>query len=317
MRTSHKVVVMYCLSSKANSFFSTSFKYTTFRAFCFKPPDPPQSKGNAIFPDIDIVEIRNQKAQMRNADKNAVFVVTGASRGIGLELVHSLLNKTNGHVVACCRKPESVTSFPVSSRLTLLGLNLEDKLKIASASNYISETFGRVDVLWNVAGILHGSRSQRPERSLSQIDDEWMKKSFQVNVVGPILLSKSLTPLMKTEVTKKESQAKSVIVNLSARVGSISDNQLGGWYSYRMSKAALNQATKTMSVELKRQGIWTIALHPGTTDTDLSKPFQKNVKPGRLFPVKFTANRLIDVVDSMQDVHSGGFYDWAGKALPF
>ena len=84
-----------------------------------------------------------------------------------------------------------------------------------------------------------------------------------------------------------------------------------------MSKAALNQATKTMALELKRQGIWTISLHPGTTDTDLSKPFQKNVKAERLFPVEFTSKRLLDVVDCMEEIHSGGFYDWSGKALPF
>jgi len=108
-----------------------------------------------------------------------------------------------------------------------------------------------------------------------------------------------------------------VIANVSARVGSISDNQLGGWYSYRISKAALNQATRTMALELRRQDIWVVALHPGTTDTDLSKPFQKNVKEGRLFPVQFTAGRLLDVVDSMGYENSGGFYDWAGVALPF
>merc|ERR1712157_345820 len=135
---------------------------------------------------------------------------------------------------------------------------------------------------------LHESSSGRPERSLSQIDRDWMQKSFEVNVVGPLLLSKSLAPIMRRN---------SIVVNLSARVGSISDNQLGGWYSYRASKAALNQVTKTMSVELKRKGVWTVALHPGTTDTDLSKPFQKNVQPGRLFPVSFTANRLLDVID--------------------
>jgi NAD(P)-dependent dehydrogenase (short-subunit alcohol dehydrogenase family) len=84
-----------------------------------------------------------------------------------------------------------------------------------------------------------------------------------------------------------------------------------------MSKAALNQATRTMAHELKRQSIWCIALHPGTTDTDLSKPFQKNVAEGRLFPVDFTVESLLRVINSMEDENSGGLYDWAGKAIPF
>merc|ERR1712032_1186676 len=80
----------------------------------------------------------------------------------------------------------------------------------------------------------------------------------------------------------------------------------GGWYSYRMSKSALNQATRTMAHELKRKSIWSIALHPGTTDTDLSKPFQGNVQKGRLFPVDFTVDSLLGVIDSMQEENSGG-----------
>jgi NAD(P)-dependent dehydrogenase (short-subunit alcohol dehydrogenase family) len=143
-----------------------------------------------------------------------------------------------------------------------------------------------------------------------------VEKTMAINVIGPVMLSKELAPLMKTK-RSKDNRAKSVIANLSARVGSIADNELGGWYSYRFSKAALNQATRTMAHELKRQGTWSVALHPGTTNTDMSKPFQKNVADGRLFPVDFTATQLLDVIDSMEDVHSGGLYDWAGKALPF
>ena len=143
-----------------------------------------------------------------------------------------------------------------------------------------------------------------------------------VNVIGPMMFCKELTPLMRSKTRRriKDGQHErpiSIVANLSARVGSIADNELGGWYSYRMSKAALNQATRTMGHELKRHGTWTIALHPGTTDTDLSKPFQRNVQEGRLFPVDFTVSQLLNVIDSMSDKNSGGLYDWAGKALPF
>jgi len=191
---------------------------------------------------------------------------------------------------------------------------------------------GRVDVLFNVAGILGdgGVTTPGPERSIRYLDRDWAAKTMAVNYFGPLFLSQALAPLMKTNVygrgrhsgkgegtTETEGRPISVIANLSARVGSISDNGLGGWISYRSSKAALNQATRTMALELRRQGTWTVSLHPGTTDTDLSKPFQRNVREGRLFPVDFTAERLLDVVDCMEEVHSGGFYDWSGTALPF
>lgn len=88
-------------------------------------------------------------------------------------------------------------------------------------------------------------------------------------------------------------------------------------YQYRISKAGLNQATRTMALELGRQNVWCVALHPGTTDTDLSKPFQANVKKESLFPVEFTVNQLLSVMDSVQAEHSGGLYDWAGQSISF
>merc|ERR1719384_861551 len=107
---------------------------------------------------------------------------------------------------------------------------------------------------------------------------------------------------------------------MSARVGSIADNEGGlGWHSYRMSKAALNMGTRTLAHELKRSGIWTIALYPGFTDTAMSLPFQRPgmKEKGLVFPVDFTVGRMLDVVESMDDKHSGGLFDWSGIALPF
>ncbi|KAL7538175.1 hypothetical protein ACHAXR_008331 [Thalassiosira sp. AJA248-18] len=209
------------------------------------------------------------------------------------------------------------------------------------ASN-IAQNYQRVDALFNVAGILGdgGKTTPGPERSIANIERDWMEKTLVVNVIGPTMLTKALSPLMRTtgrrsvkmniiseddggeesktvDIPLPTDRPPTVIANLSARVGSISDNQLGGWYTYRLSKAALNQATRTMGLELKRQGTWIVALHPGTTNTDLSKPFQANVKSNRLFPVDFTVDQLLSVCESMGDQNTGGFYDWAGKALPF
>ena len=299
----------------------------------FQPPKPPESKGDAIFPDVDIWSNKppTEVAQERNSDPDAVFVVNGASRGIGLQMVKSLLDRTQGTVVACCRSPEDpnseLQSFltsaggDVEKRVVTQPLDLESQGTIDSLAEYLKANHNkRVDGLFNVAGILgDGSSTPGPERSLAQMDRDWLNHSFQVNVIGHVMLIKALKPMMRSLGSSKNSQARptSVIVNLSARVGSISDNGLGGWYSYRMSKAALNQATRTMAHELKRQGTYAIAVHPGTTDTGLSKPFQKNVKPEKLFPVDFTVNQILNVVDQLGEEHTGGLFDWAGKAIPF
>ncbi|KAL3794043.1 hypothetical protein HJC23_008931, partial [Cyclotella cryptica] len=191
-------------------------------------------------------------------------------------------------------------------RVQVLPLGMEDQSTIDALEIKIAQTCRRVDALFNVAGILGdgGMATPGPEGSVVSIDRDWLKKSLAVNIIGPVMLTKALSPLMR--VSRRR-----------ARVGSMSDNRLGGWYSYRMSKSALNQATKTLGLELKRQGTWILALHSGTTDTDLSKPFQKNVQKEKLFPVEFTVNSLLDVVKSINAEHTGGFYDWAGKAIPY
>lgn len=302
-----------------------------FSSSAFTPPEPPASKGTPVYPDIDfsLGSQVDSDAARRNAATDAVFVVNGASRGIGLQFVKSLVERTTGTVVACCRSPESATglnefinSLGDKSRVCVIPLDMEDQQSIEDAAITIDERFNRVDVLLNVAGILgDGKTTPGPERSITKLDRDWVEKTMAINVIGPVMLCKELAPLMKAKQRGKngdeEPRPVSIIASLSARVGSISDNELGGWYSYRFSKAALNQATRTMAHELKRQGTWTMALHPGTTDTDLSKPFQKNVAEGRLFPVEFTVNQLLDCIDSMTAVHSGGLYDWAGKAISF
>jgi NAD(P)-dependent dehydrogenase (short-subunit alcohol dehydrogenase family) len=298
----------------------------------FSPGAPPGTNGSPVFKDIDfsVADSSSSESIVRNADPLAVFVVTGASRGIGLEFVKQLVDRTKGTVVACCRSPESATvlqeftaGLEDSSRVQIIALDVEDQKSIESAGSVIKDRFGRVDVLLNVAGILGDAKTTPgPERSLSKLDRDWFEKTMAVNLIGPVMLSKELAPLMMQRRKKKispdeEQRAVAVIANLSARVGSISDNGMGGWYSYRMSKTALNQATRTMALELKRSSTWCIALHPGTTQTDLSKPFSSNVKEDKLFPVDFTVSQLLDIIDAMDEETSGGFYDWSGQALSF
>jgi len=316
---------------KSQNLHRPSLTSLSLSSSSFHPPEPPAFIGQPVFNNIPLSEDeRSDDAKRRTEDEGAVFVVTGASRGIGLEMVKQLLDRTKGSIVACCRSPqkahklhEFIETIPEISvkRIVILSLDLEDQKSITNFSNVIKSNQNRVDILFNVAGILgDGQTVPGPERSIRSMDREWMMKSMSVNYAGPVMMCQALAPMMRSKNVKKEDgsiRPKSIICNLSARVGSISDNELGGWYSYRSSKAALNQATRAMAHELKRQGTLALCLHPGTTDTDLSQPFQSNVKDGRLFPVEFTVGRLIDAVECMKDEHSGGLYDWAGKALPF
>jgi NAD(P)-dependent dehydrogenase (short-subunit alcohol dehydrogenase family) len=152
----------------------------------------------------------------------------------------------------------------------------------------------------------------QPEKSLRQIDSEQMLRYFQVNSVSAVLWAKHLQPVLK-----KSDQA--VFANISAKVGSIGDNQLGGWYGYRASKAALNMLMRNVSIEYRRtcpQAI-VVVLHPGTTDTNLSQPFQRNVPPEKLFSVERTVNQLLVVIDNLSIQDSGEFFNWDGQKLPW
>jgi len=307
----------------------------------FEAPEPPSSQGQAVYPDIQFNHSSQDDlpSMKRNKDPEAVYVINGSSRGIGLQFVKSLLERTKGKVVACCRTPTTATELNNIAanhpdRVQILPLDVEDQTSIDVLASTIATEYQRVDALFNVAGILgDGKTTPGPERAIANIERDWLEKNLVVNTIGPIMLSKALSPLMRTtgrrsikftdqeinqlDIPLPKDRSTTIIINLSARVGSISDNQLGGWYSYRLSKSALNQATRTMALELKRQGTFCLALHPGTTQTDLSAPFQKNVQEGRLFPVDFTVDKLLSVVDSCTAENNGGFYDWAGKALPF
>jgi NAD(P)-dependent dehydrogenase (short-subunit alcohol dehydrogenase family) len=304
----------------------------------FEPSErSPPFTGMAMFEDIDLTQSivnSNQigaEARRRNEDPEAIFVVTGASRGIGCQYVKTLLERTKGHIIACCRSPDFVENdlnvflqedgVHHKGRVTMVKLDVEDQGTVDALSDRIKRNFGgRVDGLLNVAGLLGdgGQTTPGPERSVSKLDRDWVEKSFMVNTIGPMMMCHALAPYLKVSSTKSSTRPKSIIVNISARVGSISDNGMGGWYSYRASKAALNQFTRTLALEVTRRNqTWVLALHPGTTNTDLSAPFQKNVKAGKLFPVEFTVGRMLDIVDCMEERHSGGFYDWDGKALPY
>jgi len=223
-------------------------------------------------------------------------VVIGAGGGLGHALATAL--EQCGAYVRVTRLGRSTTP----------SLDLLSEPSIASAAAWVAG-LGEVRLVLDATGFLHDERF-RPERGWRDIDPAHMAHAFAINALGPALLMKHFCPLFPRE-------GRAVFATLSARVGSIGDNRLGGWYSYRASKAALNQLVRCASVELRRHNpkCLCVALHPGTVDTALSAPFAKTGLDTRSPAV--AADDLIGVLDGLGAEHSGGFYDQHGRAVPW
>jgi NAD(P)-dependent dehydrogenase (short-subunit alcohol dehydrogenase family) len=192
-------------------------------------------------------------------------------------------------------------------RIIHINIDVTDEVSVKAAASKIEEN--RLDRLIVATGVLH-TKSFGPEKSIKDIKIENFVKIFSVNTFGPALIGKYFLPLM----TKDQ---KSIVAFLSARVGSISDNKLGGWYAYRASKSALNQIIKNFSIEAKRtnsSGI-IIGLQPGTVKSKLSEPFQKNVKKGKLFLPEDSVDSLIKVIENVMQNDSGKIFDWEGEEI--
>lgn len=151
-----------------------------------------------------------------------------------------------------------------------------------------------------------------PERRIEALNEAQLAEYFAVNASLPILILQALKPLLP----KNEP---AVVAQLGAKVASISDNHLGGWYGYRASKAALNMLFKTAAIEFKRthKQLCLAVIHPGTTDTELSKPFQQRIADDSLFTPELSAQRILAVIANLSPEQSGGFWFWDGKALPY
>lgn len=149
-----------------------------------------------------------------------------------------------------------------------------------------------------------------PEKSMRNLDPETLLEAFRINTIGPALAAKHFLPLLPR-------QGRSVFAALSARVGSIGDNRLGGWHGYRASKAALNMMIRSLSIELARthpQAIC-VTLHPGTVDTQLSRPFQKGLPADQVITPERSAERLLAVLDGLTPAETGAFFDWRGQPI--
>ncbi|MEK6638820.1 MAG: SDR family oxidoreductase [Pseudomonadota bacterium] len=165
------------------------------------------------------------------------------------------------------------------------------------------------DIVIVATGMLH-SAAGGPEKSLRELDGDRLTDAFAINVISSALVAKHFLPLFARG-------KRCVFAALSARVGSISDNRIGGWYGYRAAKAALNMTIRNLAIELGRthkQAIC-VGLHPGTVDSALSEPFQKNVAPERLFTPDYAVTRMLSVLDQLTPADSGKCFAWDGAEI--
>lgn len=238
----------------------------------------------------------NVSVTLNSFPELGVAAIFGASGGIGGALVGAL--RTAGqfrHVVGFSR-----TSSP--------SIDLLDEASLERAAVFAAEK-GELQLVIDATGFLH-DRRQAPEKSWRQLDAANLARSFALNASGPALIMKHVLPLLP-------GSGKAVFASLSARVGSIEDNRLGGWYAYRASKAALNQLVRTAAVELARRSpeALCIALHPGTVATALSAPFAATGL--HVHAPAEAARHLLTVIDKLTAEDNGGFFDWRGQPVPW
>ncbi|HEY7810711.1 MAG TPA: SDR family NAD(P)-dependent oxidoreductase [Allosphingosinicella sp.] len=228
--------------------------------------------------------------------------VIGSSGGVGGALARRLADA--GAAVHAFSRSGGVTD----SRMVGGPIDLLKEKTIAAAAAGLGDD-AELDLVIVATGLLHDG-ALSPEKAFRDLEGPKLARYFAVNTIGPALVAKHFLPLLRRSGTP-------VFAALSARVGSIGDNRLGGWYGYRASKAALNMTIKTLAIELARTrpNAICVALHPGTVDTPLSKPFQRGVAEGRLFKPEMSAERLLEVVANLRAEDSGSCIGWDGATI--
>ena len=237
--------------------------------------------------------------------QDLTVAVFGASGGIGAAFVDALAADPNVATVhAFSRAPQ-----PSAGKVIGLQCDPLDEGDLARAAEAIRAS-GRLALGISAIGTLHGE-GYSPEKAFRQLAPPAFETVMRVNALGPALVAKHMAPLLPKD-------RPAGLGLLSARVGSISDNRLGGWHSYRASKAALNMLIRGLSIELARshEQAFVLGLHPGTVDTALSEPFQRGVPEGKLFTPERSAAGMLDVLAAATPEMSGGVFDYAGERVP-
>lgn len=258
---------------------------------------------------------------------NPFILVSPASRGLSLALTRHLLKTTNLPVYATHRSQNAHAVKddilkPLKDvdpgRLNLLELELTSESSIISAANALLESLPKnsdsfIHTAFLTGGVLH------PEKQPADLDYDKIMSTFQINVISHLLLIKHFSRFLPPAQNKYKLDTPAKWVHVSARVGSISDNARGGWYSYRSSKAALNQVVKTFDLHLQMNNSQAICVgvHPGTVKTDLSRNFRNSAREDELFEPEESAQKLVDVVGGLTPEQRGQVWDWAGKQVPW
>lgn len=247
---------------------------------------------------------------LANMSEDLRVAVVGASGGIGAALVNALAISPRTACVYALSRSSAEEKVNASSKVQFVQADFTKPETLTAAAEQLKAQ-GKLDLVIVATGLLHGNGIS-PEKSLRALSADALTASYLVNAVGPALCAQAFLPLLHRD-------RKTVFAALSARVGSISDNRLGGWHAYRASKAALNMLLKTMAIEQARrfpQSI-VVGLHPGTVDTTLSKPFQRGVPDGKLFTAEFSAQCLLNVIQDLTTADSGNLFAWDGQQIPF
>lgn len=240
-------------------------------------------------------------------NQNRHVAVIGASGAIGRAMVEQLiLDQSVERIYAFSRSGAKFHSSKIISGT----INFEIEDSIRDAAKTVGED-RPLNLVIIATGFLH-DKGTAPEKSIRDLSHENFIKNFTINTIGPALIAKHFLPIMPKEQP-------SVFSCISARVGSISDNRLGGWYAYRAAKAALNMTLKNLSIEASRRFKQTIivGLHPGTVESPLSKPFRTSVSDGKLFTPEYSAQCLINVIDNLAHGDSGKIFAWDGSVIEY
>jgi len=237
--------------------------------------------------------------------KKTVAII-GSSGAIGNAVAEILLDDDGVEAIYRFSRNDSNEN---SDRVKNLYIDIEDEESIKDCIKNLSKDI-KFDLVFVATGILHNDNDIFPEKSIRDISQSKLEKVLLVNTIGPALVGKYFIPYLRKD-------SKSIFAFLSARVGSISDNKLGGWYSYRASKTALNQIIKNFSIEVRRSNpnAIFIGLQPGTVKSFLSKPFEKNVRPGNLFTPEYSATKMLEVIDNLSLEDTGKVYAWDGEEI--
>ncbi len=235
-------------------------------------------------------------------------VIVGATGGIGKALANHL---EQCHAVSKLFQLSRSAPRSEHTKNPWFHVDFENEETIAKAAAAVEKVAGELHLVIVATGILHDGGRVQPEKTWRSLTGSAMETAFRINAIGPALVAKHFLPLLSKD-------RKSAFAVLSARVGSVEDNRLGGWYAYRASKAALNMLIKTLSIELARSfpNALCVGLHPGTVDTALSAPFQKGVSQDKLFSPAQSARYLLTVLDQLTPDDSGHLYAWDESRVP-